>query len=125
MDVIFLQNFRIKAMIGLYPWEKKVAQLIELNLEIALPAYSAAFTDDIADTLDYSVIAERIKFTLSDKHFMLLEALAEHIAQLILTEFKSPQVKVSVAKLGIIQGIEKLGVCIVRKSYASLEPLIL
>ena len=50
---------------------------------------------------------------------MLLEALAEHIAQLILTEFKSPQVKVSVAKLGIIQGIEKLGVCIVRKSYAT------
>jgi len=119
MDVIFLQNFRIKAMIGLYPWEKKVAQLIELNLEIALPAHSAAFTDDIADTLDYSVIAERIKYTLSDKHFMLLEALAEHIAQLILTEFKSPQVKVSVAKLGIIQGIEKLGVCIVRKSYAT------
>ena len=115
MDVIFLQNFRTKAMIGLYPWEKKVAQLIELNLEIALPTRSASVSDDIKDTLDYSLIADRIKHTLSDKHFMLLEALAEHIAQLILTEFKSPQVKVSVAKLGIIQGIEKLGVSIVRE----------
>lgn len=121
MDIIFLQNFRIKAMIGLYPWEKKIAQHIELNLEIALPTRSASISDDIKDTLDYSLIADRIKHTLSDKHFMLLEALAEHIAQLILIEFKSPQVKVSVAKLGIIQGIEKLGVSIVRKSDSNYQ----
>lgn len=119
MDAIFLHNFRTKAMIGIYPWEKKVPQLIELNLEIALPTSSACITDNIKDTLDYSLIAERIKQTLSDKHFFLLEALAEHIAQFILTEFNSPQVKISVAKLSIIQGIKKLGVCIVRQSHAT------
>jgi len=119
MDAIFLHNFRTKAMIGIYPWEKRVPQLIELNLEIALPTSNACITDNIKDTLDYSLIAERIKQTLSDKHFFLLEALAEHIAQIILTEFNSPQVKISVAKLSIIQGIKKLGVCIVRKSHTA------
>lgn len=116
MDIIFLHDFKAKTHIGIYPWEKKIAQTIELNLEIALPTNRACFTDNISDALDYSLIIERINDVLVARHFGLLEALAEHIAQIILTEFNSPWVKVSVAKLGIIRGIKKLGVCIERKS---------
>lgn len=116
MDIIFLHDFKIKTLIGIYPWEKKVAQTIELNLEIALPTSRACLTDNLEDALDYSLIIQRINDTLASQHFGLLEALAEHVAQIILTEFNSPWVKVSVAKLGIIRGIRKLGVCIERKS---------
>lgn len=116
MDIIFLHDFKAKTLIGIYPWEKKVAQTIQLDLEIALPQNHACQTDNFDDALDYAVIVERIHHILAEKHFSLLEALAEHIAQTILTEFKSPWVKVSVAKLGIIRGVKKLGVCIERKS---------
>lgn len=118
MDIIFLHNYKTKTLIGIYPWEKKIAQTIELNIEIALPTSRACFTDNIEDALDYSQIIKRINDTLAMQHFGLLEALAEHIAQIILTEFNSPWVKVSVAKLGIIRGIKKLGVCIERKTPA-------
>lgn len=114
MDIIFLQEFKAKTLIGIYPWERKVAQTIQLDLEIALPTSRACTTDDIEDALDYALIVERINEILAEKHFSLLEALAEHIAQTILTEFKSPWVKVRVAKLGIIPGVKKLGVCIER-----------
>ncbi|MCO6426824.1 dihydroneopterin aldolase [Nitrosomonas communis] len=116
MDTIFLQGFQAKTLIGIYPWEKKIAQTIELNLEIALPTNRACFTDNLEDSLDYSLIVKRINDTLATKHFCLLEALAEHIAQIVLIEFNSPWVKVSVAKLDIIQGVKKLGICIERKS---------
>ncbi|MDH5479362.1 MAG: dihydroneopterin aldolase [Nitrosomonas sp.] len=116
MDTIFLHDFKAKALIGIYPWERKVAQTIQLDLEIALPSSKACKTDNIEDALDYALIVKRINTVLAEKHFSLLEALAEHIAHTILKEFGSPWVKVSIAKLGIIRGVKKLGVSIERGS---------
>jgi len=114
MDIIFLHDFKAKTLIGVYPWERIVPQTIQLDLEIALPSSRACQTDKIEDALDYALIVDRINDILTNRHFSLLEALAEHIAQTILTEFHAPWVKISVAKLGIIRGIKKLGVCIER-----------
>jgi dihydroneopterin aldolase len=116
MDIIFLHDFKVKTLIGIYPWERMVRQTVRIDLEIALPTSRACQTDRIEDALDYALIIERINDILANRHFSLLEALAEHIAQTVLTEFKSPWVKVSVAKLGIIRGVKRLGVCIERKA---------
>lgn len=116
MDIIFLQELKVKTLIGIYPWERNIAQTIQLDLEVAMPTSRACQTDNFEDALDYAFIVQRINETLSRKHFSLLEALAEHIAQIILKEFKSPWVKVSVAKLSAIRGVKKLGVCIERRS---------
>lgn len=116
MDIIFLQELRVKTLIGIYPWELSVAQTIQLDLEIGLPTNRACQTDNFEDALDYALVVQRINETLSQKHFSLLEALAEHIAQIILIEFKSPWTKISVAKLSAIRGVRKVGVCIERGS---------
>ncbi|WP_292981578.1 dihydroneopterin aldolase [Nitrosomonas sp.] len=114
MDVIFLKEFRIKTLIGIYPWERKIPQTIELNIEIALPSQQASKSDRIEDALDYSQVVHKISTTLHQQHFSLLETLTENIAQLILTEFGSPRVKVSAAKLNVIPGVKQLGICIER-----------
>ena len=116
MDIIFLHDFKAKTLIGIYPWERKVPQTIQLDLEIALPTSRACQSDNIEDALNYALVVERINKVLTERHFSLLEALAEHIAQTILTEFKSPWIKVSIAKLGIIRGVKRLGICIERRS---------
>ncbi|MBK6618274.1 MAG: dihydroneopterin aldolase [Nitrosomonas sp.] len=114
MDIIFLKTFRIKTLIGIYPWEKKIPQTIELNLEIGLPSKQGHLMDRIEDTLDYAKIVERIRAMLTGQHFSLLETLTENIAQMILTEFQSPWVKVSAAKLDVLEGVQKLGIAIER-----------
>lgn len=116
MDIIFLQELKIKTLVGIYPWELNTPQTIQLDLEIALPTSLACQTDSFEDALDYSQVVQRINDTLSQKHFSLLEAMAEHIAQIVMTEFKSPWIKVSVAKLSAIRGVKKVGVCIERRS---------
>ncbi|MBX3617190.1 dihydroneopterin aldolase [Nitrosomonas sp.] len=116
MDIIFLHDFKAKTLIGVYPWERIVPQTIRIDLEIALPTSRACQTDNIDDALDYALVVEKINDILTNRHFSLLEALAEHIAQTILSEFQSPWVKVSVAKLGIIRGVKRLGVCIERSA---------
>lgn len=114
MDIIFLHKLKAETLIGIYPWERQVTQTIQIDLEIALPTSKACQTDSFEDALDYALIVKRINETLSQNQFSLLEALAQHIAQIILTEFKSPWVKVSIAKLSMIRGVKRLGVCIER-----------
>lgn len=114
MDIIFIHELKVKTLIGIYPWEQIVAQTIQLDIEIALPSKEACKTDNFKDVLDYASIVKRINESLSQNKFSILEALAEHIAQIILTEFKSPWVKVSVAKLNMIRNVKKIGVCIER-----------
>ena len=115
MDIIFIQDFRVEILIGVYEWERCVRQTVQLDLEIGLPPREKR-SDRIGDTIDYAKIVARIKATLEQNHFLLVEALAEHIAQLVMTEFRAPWVRASVTKLGALQGVKRLGVTIERGS---------
>ncbi len=114
MDIIFLRELKVETLIGVYPWEKHVPQHLQLDLEIALPNNRACHSDDIADAVDYAEIVRHIQSALRSRHFNLIEALAEHIAQILLTDFSSPWVKVSVAKLNAISGNRMVGISIER-----------
>jgi len=121
MDIIFIQDFKAKTLIGIYPWERKVAQTLQFDLEIGMPNQCAGQTDLITDTIDYADIVQMIHDTLNKNHFSLLETLAEHIAEKIMRDFNSPWVKIRVAKLGIIRNIKKIGVCIERGSKTNIK----
>ena len=114
MDIIFLRDFRLDLIIGIYEWERKVPQTIQIDLEIGLPSSRAGASDKVEDTIDYGMIVERIRESLLEHHFSLVEALAEHIAQLIQQGFNAPWVKISVTKLGLIRGVKLVGVTIER-----------
>ncbi|MDZ4200665.1 MAG: dihydroneopterin aldolase [Gallionella sp.] len=114
MDIIFLRELKVETLIGVYEWEKRVPQTLQIDLDIALPDSRACATDDIKDALNYADIVRRIQAELASRHFNLLEALCERIAQILLDDFKSPWVKVSVAKLQAIRGSKMVGICIER-----------
>ena len=114
MDIIFLRALKVTTLIGIYEWEKRVPQTLQIDLDIALPDSRACQTDNIKDALDYADIAQHIQTVLSEGHFSLLETLAEHIAQIILKDFNAPWVKVSVAKLQAIRNCRMVGVSIER-----------
>ena len=113
MDAIFISDFRLEILIGVYEWERRVPQTVQLDLEIALPP-RARRSDKIGDTIDYAKVVGRLEQSLAEHRFLLVEALAEHIAQLVTTEFGAPWVRVSVTKLGALKSVKRLGVTIER-----------
>jgi dihydroneopterin aldolase len=114
MDIIFLRELKIDTLIGVYDWEKRVPQTLQIDLEIALPSSLACQTDNIDDALNYADIVREIQSALASRHYNLIEALAESIAQILIDDFKAPWVKVSVAKLQAIRGSKMVGICIER-----------
>lgn len=119
MDIIFLQEVKVETKLGVPEWERMTPQTIILDLEIAIPHSHSCQSDTIGDTVDYGAVVTRIRQTLAEKSFHLVEALADHICQLILAEFGSPWVKVKVAKPGILPGLKALGVVIERGTRSS------
>ncbi|MBP9608922.1 MAG: dihydroneopterin aldolase, partial [Laribacter sp.] len=79
-----------------------------------IPSEAPCHSDNIGDTIHYGVVVERLRATLAEQHFLLIEALAEHIARIVREEFGAPWVRVAVTKLGILPGVKKVGVQIER-----------
>lgn len=114
MDIIFLQEVKVETRLGVPDWERLKPQTIVLDIELAMPHSRSCQTDAIDDTIDYGLIVSRIRETLAEHSFMLVEALAEHVCQLIMAEFGTPWVKLRVGKPGILPGVKQLGVTIER-----------
>ena len=114
MDTIFISELKLDASIGIYAWEHEVPQTIQLDIELAVDASRCARSGRIADTVDYAKVVARIRDTLCGRHFTLIEKLAEELAAMILREFATPWVRISIAKLAPLRGVKKLGLTIER-----------
>ena len=67
-----------------------------------------------ADALDYAAVVKRLQAFAADHPHQLLERYAQAIADLLMSEFGAPWVKVRVAKLAPIAGVKELGIVIER-----------
>jgi dihydroneopterin aldolase len=115
MDTIFIRDLEIEMLIGVYDWERKLPQRVRLDLDIALPSQKPFSTGELADTLDYAAVVERIKRFAATNPHPLLERFAEALAQIVITEFGAPSVSLRIAKLAPIPGVRELGVSITRE----------
>ena len=114
MDLVFINDLRIETIIGIYDWEREVKQVVSLDIEMAHDIGKAAETDDIEYALNYKAVAKRLIHFVESSEFLLVESMAERIAQLILNEFKVPWLKLSVSKPGALRGAKNVGVVIER-----------
>lgn len=114
MDTISITGLRLDMLIGVYEWERKVPQTVELDLEIGLPAREMPRRDRLEDTLDYAAVVSGLEAALRAARLSLLESVAEHAARVLLRDFGAPWVKVSVAKLAPLGNVERIGVTVER-----------
>lgn len=115
MDKIFIHDLRVETRIGVYEWERHLPQTIRLDLEIGLPSEQPFTSGELADALDYSAVVARMQAFAKASPPPLLERFTHEVAQIVLTEFGAPWVKVRVAKLGALAGVREIGIEIERK----------
>lgn len=114
MNFIFIEALRLEARVGIYSRERVVPQTVEIDLSFALPE-AAAMRDNIADTVDYAAAIKCISAEVATRHFNLIEALGEFIADLLCERFAVEWAEIRLAKLGVMRGVRRVGVCIRRE----------
>lgn len=114
MDIVYIRDLRIDAVIGIYEWEKRIKQQININLEMGWDNSVPAASDDIKHTLNYKACAKLVKDLVNRTEYELVETLAEKIAELLLNEMKIPWIKVAVGKPMAVTNSKEVGVIIER-----------
>jgi dihydroneopterin aldolase len=114
MDIIFLADLRIETVIGVFDWEREIKQTVVFDLQMGADIRKAAASDALEDTLDYKSVAKRIIDFVEKSEFQLVETLAERVADIILSEFNVPWVRVQLNKQGAVRGARDVGVIIER-----------
>ncbi|WP_020483614.1 dihydroneopterin aldolase [Methylomonas sp. MK1] len=114
MDIIFLGGLEIDTVIGIYDWERKIKQKIILDIEMGFDIQKAAASDDIAHTLDYKAVSDRVVSFVEHSEFYLVEKLIEEIAGILRSEFAIPWVKITLNKKGAISRARDVGIIIER-----------
>ena len=114
MDLIFIEGFVGETVIGIHETELHRPQPLVIDVHAGLPRARACDTDRIKDTIDYSVVCERLRRHLIEHRLQLLEAFAESIAAILIDEFGASWVRVRVVKPKKLSDVNAVGVQIER-----------
>jgi dihydroneopterin aldolase len=97
-DRIILDSMVFLGTHGVYPEEQQAPQPFEVDVELALNLQPAGLADDLAQTVDYGRVFDTCRQIVESTRFDLVEALAEAIAQELLSEFPVDEVTIRVRK---------------------------
>ena len=86
-DFVSVKDLSVRAVIGVHAWERDVEQALVVSVDMATDVRKAVASDDLADALDYSAVAETIAAVLRDGRFRLIETAAERVAGRLLAGF--------------------------------------
>ncbi len=123
---VFVRDLVLEASIGVHAHERGATQRIRLNIDLGVEddgarplSRQAVGRDDLSRVVDYEAIAEAAKAIVSSGHVMLVETLAERIAEACLLDRRVRLARVRVEKLQAIDGAASVGIEIERRSTAS------
>ena len=101
MDLVSVRDLSVQAVIGAHDWEREITQTLVFTVEMvpsAADARMSARSDDLADALDYSAVAQTIVSVVQDGRFRLIETAAERVAERLLTDHPVAWLRLEVRK---------------------------
>jgi FolB domain-containing protein len=114
MDKIIIKDLLVRGIIGVNDWEREHAQDILLNITVFADTRRAGETDDIGDSVNYRTLAKKAQACAETAKRLTVEALANDIAKICLTEEGVRKVIVRVEKPGAVRFAASVGVEIER-----------
>ncbi len=83
---------------GVFDFERREGQTFVVDLVLGLDTSPAAASDDLRDTVDYGTLVSSVKAAVERDPVDLIEALAQRIADVCLTDDRVEWVRVTLHK---------------------------
>ena len=111
---VFIRDFMVECLIGVYEHEKCSPQRVRVNLDLAVDEGEHPIIDDILNVVSYETMANGILAIADEGHVNLVETLAERIADMCFDDHRVDSVRVQIEKLDILENAGSVGVEIER-----------
>ena len=103
MDRILIKDLEVSYRVGVPDEERRAPQRLLLTVELEHDFTDAAKTDNLAATINYFAVSQRLLAFGENREWKLIETLAAEIAETILREFGAAAIDVEVKKFIIPQ----------------------
>ena len=103
MDKITISDLEVQLHVGVTEAERAAPQRLLITVEMTHDCKAAAQSGNLAETIDYHAVSQRVLQFGNGCHWELIETLASDIAADILDDFKPRTVMVEVKKFVIPQ----------------------
>ncbi|WP_240640539.1 dihydroneopterin aldolase [Microbacterium sp. 10M-3C3] len=98
VDEITMTGLRVFGRHGVFDHERRDGQEFVIDLTLGVATTAAAASDDVADTVHYGELAERVAAVVAGEPVNLIETLAQRIADAALSDERVQIVTVTVHK---------------------------
>jgi dihydroneopterin aldolase len=119
---VFLRDLVLPASIGVHPHEHTGTQRVRINVDLGVDDDGARALsrpsvgrDDLRRVVDYEGVANAVRAIVASRHVMLVETLAERIAESCLADPRVHLARVRVEKLDVLADAASAGVEIERR----------
>ncbi|SFK88787.1 dihydroneopterin aldolase [Geodermatophilus ruber] len=97
-DRIAVRGISAHAHHGVYDWERERGQTFRVDAVLEVDTAPAAASDDLAKTVNYAELAQRLHAVLTGDPVDLLETLAQRLAEVCLADPLVDAVEITVHK---------------------------
>ena len=112
MDILHISALSTMTHIGIHEWEQRILQ--QLLVDIRIPIDVTTCNHQLANTIDYDQLCQCVTTFIETNTFLLIETVAENVAQLIKNEFQVKELSISVSKPHAIKNAGNICVTINR-----------
>lgn len=84
MDQIIIKDLEVFCNHGVYPEETKLGQKFVVTCTLSLDTRKAGRMDDLDASVNYGTISHLIKKQMEEETYLLIESVAEHLAEKVL-----------------------------------------
>jgi dihydroneopterin aldolase len=119
---VFLRDLVLPARIGVHPHERGDAQRIRVNIDLGVEddalrdaSRGSVGRDELRRVVDYETVATTVRAIIAAGHVVLVETLAERIAEACLEDPRVHLARIRVEKLDVFADAASAGVEIERR----------
>jgi len=112
---VIITDLIFNTSIGIHDFEKKKEQQIKFNIEIGINPSLKSTENDLKSIVNYENIISQIKSITHNKHYNLLETLAEDIFNHLFLSENIIKIKLRIEKPEIIKNTSSVGIEITKK----------
>jgi len=114
-DRIHIRDLRARCIVGVHPAERRGKQEVVVNIALHADLSRPGATDRIEDTVDYEAVKNQVAAMVEGSSCLLIERLAERVAEVCLSHGGVRAVRVEVDKPAALGDARGVGVEIFRK----------
>jgi FolB domain-containing protein len=113
-DRIEIKDLLLRGIIGINDWEREKKQDILVNITLFADLRTAGQSDSIDDSVNYRTVAKKIIQHVEGSQRFTVEALAEDLVRICLSERGVQKARIRVEKPGALRFARSVGVEIER-----------